>query len=36
LELLTIMPQQLVAGVNPIYDERLQSWGTSFRPAKQT
>jgi len=36
LELLTIMPQQLVAGVNPIYDERLQSWGTSFRLAKQT
>ena len=36
LELLTIMPHQLVEGANALYDERLRRWGTSFRLAGQT
>ena len=31
LELLTVMPAQLVEGGNPLYDARLRAWGTSFR-----
>jgi mannose-6-phosphate isomerase-like protein (cupin superfamily) len=31
LEILTVMPEQLVQGANPLYDARLQAWGTSFR-----
>lgn len=33
LEMLTIMPGPIVQGVNPVYDERLRTWGTSFRLA---
>ena len=32
LELITVMPGELVKGGNPLYDERIQTWGTSFRP----
>jgi mannose-6-phosphate isomerase-like protein (cupin superfamily) len=31
LEILTVMPQQLAEGANPLYDARLREWGTSFR-----
>ena len=31
LELITIMPAQPVPGANPVYDARLEEWGTSFR-----
>ena len=31
LELVTIMPHQLVEGANPLYDERRRTWGTSFK-----
>jgi len=31
LEILTIMPQQPVEGVNSIYDERKRVWGTTFK-----
>ena len=31
LELITIMPHQLVEGANPLYNERRRTWGTSFR-----
>lgn len=34
LELITVMPEQPVPGANPIYDERLREWGTSFRMRK--
>ena len=34
LELLTIMPHQLVEGANALYDERRRTWGTSFVLAK--
>ena len=36
LELITIMPHQLVEGVNPLYDERRRTWGTSFRLVNQS
>jgi mannose-6-phosphate isomerase-like protein (cupin superfamily) len=35
LELLTVMPHQLVEGANPTYDARIKAWGTSFRLADQ-
>jgi mannose-6-phosphate isomerase-like protein (cupin superfamily) len=35
LELVTVMPHQLVEGVNPLYDERRRAWGTSFRMVEQ-
>jgi quercetin dioxygenase-like cupin family protein len=31
LEVITIMPAQPVPGANPVYDARLEEWGTSFR-----
>jgi mannose-6-phosphate isomerase-like protein (cupin superfamily) len=31
LELITVMPGPLVDGVNSLYDERKERWGTSFR-----
>jgi mannose-6-phosphate isomerase-like protein (cupin superfamily) len=31
LELITMMPHQMVPGVNGVYDERLRAWGTGFR-----
>ena len=31
LELITMMPHEMVAGVNTVYDERLRVWGTGFR-----
>lgn len=31
LVILTVMPAQLVEGVNPVYDERRRTWGTTFR-----
>jgi quercetin dioxygenase-like cupin family protein len=31
LVLLTFMPRQPLPGVNPLYDERKEKWGTSFR-----
>ena len=31
LEILTVMPHQLVKGSNPLYDARLDAWGTSFK-----
>ena len=31
LEMLTMMPKQPAPGVNSLYDERKQKWGTSFR-----
>ena len=31
LELLTVMPAQLVEGGNPLYDARIKAWGTSFK-----
>ena len=31
LELLTVMPRQMVEGANSLYDERLRTWGTSFK-----
>jgi quercetin dioxygenase-like cupin family protein len=31
LELITVMPEQPVPGANSVYDERLKTWGTSFR-----
>ena len=34
LELLTVMPAQLVEGGNPLYDARIRAWGTSFRTAE--
>jgi mannose-6-phosphate isomerase-like protein (cupin superfamily) len=30
-EILTVMPEQLVEGANPLYDARKRLWGTSFR-----
>ena len=33
LEMLTIMPRHPLPGVNSIYDERKEKWGTSFRLA---
>lgn len=35
LELITIMPHQLVEGANPLYDERRRTWGTSFKLVNQ-
>lgn len=35
LELITVMPGQLVEGVNTVYDERRRTWGTSFRLVNQ-
>jgi mannose-6-phosphate isomerase-like protein (cupin superfamily) len=35
LELLTVMPHQLVEGANPLYDARIKAWGTSFRLANE-
>jgi mannose-6-phosphate isomerase-like protein (cupin superfamily) len=34
LEILTGMPQQLVEGINGLYDERRRAWGTSWKLAK--
>ncbi|GAH48279.1 unnamed protein product [marine sediment metagenome] len=31
LEMLTFMPHELTKGSNPLYDARLEAWGTSFR-----
>ena len=31
LELLTVMPAQMVEGGNPLYDARLKAWSTSFK-----
>lgn len=31
LEMITVMPGPLQAGANTLYDERKQTWGTSFR-----
>ncbi len=31
LELITVMPGPLAKGVNPLYDERKDRWGTSFK-----
>jgi quercetin dioxygenase-like cupin family protein len=31
LEMITIMPGPLTRGANPLYDERKDLWGTSFR-----
>ena len=36
LDLVTVMPQQLVEGANALYDERIRRWGTSFRLASRT
>jgi len=35
LEILTVMPHQLIEGANSLYDARLQAWGTSFRLLNQ-
>lgn len=35
LEILTVMPHQLVEGANSLYDARLRAWGTSFRLLSQ-
>ena len=35
LELITLMPQQLVEGANPLYDARRRAWGTSFKLVDQ-
>jgi mannose-6-phosphate isomerase-like protein (cupin superfamily) len=31
LEIITMMPHPMRAGVNGLYDERLRTWGTGFR-----
>ena len=31
LELITMMPHEMIPGVNTLYDERLRDWGTGFR-----
>jgi mannose-6-phosphate isomerase-like protein (cupin superfamily) len=31
LELITVMPGQLVEGANPLYDARKQAWGHTFK-----
>lgn len=31
LEMITVMPGPLIAGVNTLYDERKERWGSSFK-----
>lgn len=31
LELITVMPGQLVEGANPVYDARKRAWGHTFQ-----
>jgi mannose-6-phosphate isomerase-like protein (cupin superfamily) len=31
LELITMMPHEMIEGVNSLYDQRLRDWGTGFR-----
>jgi mannose-6-phosphate isomerase-like protein (cupin superfamily) len=34
LELITMMPHEMRPGINTLYDERLQTWGTGFKLVK--
>jgi mannose-6-phosphate isomerase-like protein (cupin superfamily) len=35
LEMITVMPGPLTQGANTLYDERRETWGTSFKLAEQ-